>query len=520
MRPDMWRPPVELTAEERAVVGLMKQKSRLFVFLRQWRHELLDEGFQAELAAVYEGRGKPPIPPAQLALATILQAYTGLSDEDVVEEVTTDRRWQLVLDCLGSTGAPFGKGTLWRFRQLLIRADLDRRLVERTVAVAQQRGGFGSRALRAALDASPLWGAGRVEDTYNLLGHALRSAVSVLARQQGRGLADVAATAGVPELSRSSLKAALDVDWDDATARTAALTRVLEMVTAVATYVAGQEDVPSGCRAAVAIADQIQAQDVVRAVDGTPALGHGVARDRRISVTDGEMRHGRKSRTERVDGFKRHILRDLDSGLVHAVALTAANVPESAATTALHDDLAHQGCSIAELHVDRGYLASSLVRDRPPHRRIIAKPWPIRNGDRFPKTDFPLDWTSRTLRCPAGQVRPVTPGTIVRFPAETCTACALRTQCTTSAHGRSVAIHSDERLLAELRTLQHSPDGRARLRERVAVEHGLAHIGHWQGRRARYRGQRKNLFDLRRAAVVHNLFVIARRWPTPATRAA
>jgi hypothetical protein len=31
------------------------------------------------------------------------------------------------------------------------------------------------------------------------------------------------------------------------------------------------------------------------------------------------------------------------------------------------------------------------------------------------------------------------------------------------------------------------------------------------GRRARYRGIRKNLFDLRRVAVVHNLHIIARQ---------
>lgn len=516
MRPEMWRPPVELTADERAVVGLMKQESRLFLFLRRWRHELLDEGFQAELAALYDGRGKPPAPPAQLALATILQAYTGLSDEDVVEEAAANRRWQLVLDCLGTGGAPFGKGTLWRFRQLLMGADLDRRLVERTVAVAQQRGGFGSRALRAALDASPLWGAGRVEDTYNLLGHALRSAVSVLARQQGRGLADVASSVGVPELSRSSLKAALDVDWDDPAARTAALTRVLEMVTAVATYVAADAGVPAGAHAAVAVAGQIRSQDVARAPDGTPVLGQGVARDRRISVEDGEMRHGRKSRTERVDGYKRHILRDLDSGLIRAVAVTAANAPESAATPALEADLDRQGCAIAELHIDRGYLASPLVRDRPPERRIVGKPWPVHNGGRFTKLAFAVDWDARTLTCPAGAVQPASPGTTVRFPAATCAACGLRAQCTTSAHGRSVAIHRDEQLLTELRGLQRTPDGRARLRERVAVEHGLAHVGRWQGRRARYRGVRKNLFDLRRAAVVHNLFVIARRYPASA----
>jgi hypothetical protein len=73
-----------------------------------------------------------------------------------------------------------------------------------------------------------------------------------------------------------------------------------------------------------------------------------------------------------------------------------------------------------------------------------------------------------------------------------------------------VHIHPDEPLLAELRARQQTPLGRAKLRERVGVEHTLAHVGHWQSRRARYRGLRKNLFDLRRCAVVHNLHVMAR----------
>ena len=74
-----------------------------------------------------------------------------------------------------------------------------------------------------------------------------------------------------------------------------------------------------------------------------------------------------------------------------------------------------------------------------------------------------------------------------------------------------MSIHPDEGLLAGLRARQATSDGRAKLRERVAVEHALAHVGHWQGRRARYLGTRKNLFDLRRIAVVHNLHVIARQ---------
>ena len=107
------------------------------------------------------------------------------------------------------------------------------------------------------------------------------------------------------------------------------------------------------------------------------------------------------------------------------------------------------------------------------------------------------------------QEMPFVPGGVVQFPAEICQACPLRERCTTSRNGRSVSIHPDEALLCELRERQLTEVGRTKLRERVAVEHALAHIGHWQGRRARYRGLRKNLFDLRRCAVVHNLYHFA-----------
>jgi Transposase domain (DUF772) len=189
MRPVAWRPP----AAEQAVIKAVRP-AKLFVFLRLHRDELFHEEFQAELAGAYADRrkGQPPVPPAQLALATILQAYTGVSDDEVIEAMVMDRRWQLVLDCLDADQPPFSKGTLVSFRRRLIEQNLDRRLVERTVALAGRTGGFGARALRAALDSSPLWGAARVEDTINLMGHALRKALGVIAAVQGRGQAALA----------------------------------------------------------------------------------------------------------------------------------------------------------------------------------------------------------------------------------------------------------------------------------------------------------------------------------------
>jgi Transposase DDE domain/Transposase domain (DUF772) len=515
MRPVVWHPPVEPSPAEQAVIKAVR-RAKLFVFLRQHRHELFGEEFQAELAEAYvdSPKGQPPVPPAQLALATLLQAYTGVSDDEVIEATVMDRRWQLVLDCMDADAPPFAKGTLVGFRKRLIEKNLDRRLVERSVQLAAATGGFGARALRAALDSSPLWGAGRVEDTINLMGHALRKALGVIAVLQGRGQAEgiavLAGQAGAPQLAASSLKAALDLDWDDQAARDRALAEVLGLLDTVQAFAAGQLG-DEAAQVAVATACQVRSQDVDLS-GPAPVLRRGVAKDRRISVEDPGMRHGRKSRSVRFDGYKRHVLRDLDSGLIPAVGITAANLPEATVTDDIAADLAAANLHLAELHIDRAYLSSAMVRDRGGELAIFCKAWQVRNtGGRFPKNQFTIDFSTGQLSCPAGVAIGFQPGKTVHFPKDTCAACPLRQRCTSSPSGRSVSIHPDEALLAELRERQATHGGRARLRERTKVEHALAHVGHWQGRRARYRGARKNLFDLRRVAVIHNLHVIARQ---------
>jgi len=467
VRPGVWQPPVEPSRLEREVIKRIK-RARLFVWLREHRHELLDADFQAELAQMYADRpvGQPPVAPAQLGLATILQAYTGASDDEVIEACVMDRRWQLVLDCMDHARAPFSKATLGAFRARLIAHQLDRRLVERTVGLyGQLTGRVAGGKLRAALDSSPLWGAGRVEDTINLLGHALRKVVGVLARQQGWGLAEgtrvLAREAGTAELAASSLKAALDLDGDDPAALPHALGVVLGAVGRVEGLACelGSSDDPQVAKG-LAAARQVQGQDTVVGQDGIVGLRQGVAKDRRISIEDAQLRHGRKTKRQRIDGDKRHVLTDLDTELVPAVGVTAANVAEAQVASQITADLAAQQRTLEELDIDRADLSSSLVRDRPDDLQVFCKASPVRNGPRFAKPAFTLDFDQGLLTCPNHVTVAFTPGGKVQFPATTCQACPLRAQCTSSTRGRSVQIHPDERLLAELRARQQTPHGR------------------------------------------------------------
>jgi hypothetical protein len=391
---------------------------------------------------------------------------------------------------------------------------MDRQLIERTIELANSTQEFGSRQLRAALDSSPLWGAGRVEDTFNLIGHALKKALRLVAKQRGEPVADVGQEAGAEIVCGSSLKAVLDRDWDQVGQREEALELVVQVLHTVEAWVRTLEyEERELAQPAVNTAKLVNEQDVQLDENEHARLIKGVAKDRRISIEDAEMRHGRKSRSIRVDGYKRHVLHDLDTGLIRAVGITPANVAEASVTKEIDADLEQQEVCLKELHIDRGYLSSHFVRERSDDLDIYCKAWPVREGKRFSKQAFSLDWDRLIIRCPAGQDLPFVLGGIVHFPEEVCAQCLLRTQCTTSPRGRSVSIHHDEALLIELRARQQTPEGRAKLRERVAVEHTLAHVGRWQGRRARYRGLRKNLFDLRRCAVVHNLHVLARAHP-------
>ncbi len=320
MRPPYWNPPIELSQAEQSIISRIK-KAKLFIFLRHNRYHLFDEEFQAELTIMFKDStvGYCPVPPAQLALALILQAYTGVSDDEVIEALVMDRRWQLVLDCHDCQKPPFSKGTLVNFRQAIIEFGVDQRLIERTVEIAKERGGFGSSNLRAALDSSPLWGAARVEDTYNLLDHALRKAVRLMAQASEQTIAEVAQETQIDNVvTETSLKAALDLNWDDPTERSYALEVVLSALDNIESHVEKKttNQQLSPVLETLQVARQIQSQDVTIDSQGQLILNKSVAKHRRISIEDPNMRHGRKSRSQRFNGYKRHVLRDLDIGVV------------------------------------------------------------------------------------------------------------------------------------------------------------------------------------------------------------
>src|SRR5436189_3852631 len=224
-----WKPPVAPTRQEQFLLKRLDRVRKLLGFLRVHRHELFDDAFQDELASMYRttGAGKDALPPALMAMAMLVQGYLGISYAVFGELTIVDLRVQMVLGCLGAEAPAFSQGALQEFRERLIAADLDRRVLERTVDLAKRTKAFDYRklpkTLRVAIDSSPLEGAGRVEDTFNLLAHAARNVVGCAARLLGWTEERVCTQAGIPLLVEASIKRALDIDWNDAVAKAKAI---------------------------------------------------------------------------------------------------------------------------------------------------------------------------------------------------------------------------------------------------------------------------------------------------------
>jgi hypothetical protein len=238
----------------------------------------------------------------------------------------------------------------------------------------------------------------------------------------------------------------------------------------------------------------------------------GVAPDRITSLSDPDMRHGRKSKSKTFNGYKSHLATELDKGLVLAAAITPANRPEAEGLDLMRSDIVGIAKGkIAELHVDRAYVHAEYAEElRREGVLFFSKARSIRGGGLFDKTAFKIDLRSKTATCPADQVVRFVLGEAAHFDADACNRCPLRKKCTTSARGRTLSIPADEPLQRKLRKLSATRSGRAKQRERVGIEHRLAHHAQKQGRKARFRGLPKNLLDARRHAAIINLEVIHR----------
>lgn len=472
-------------------------KGSFYERLTEHGHEFVrDEDF----ACLYsEGTGRPSIPPSVMIRAMLCATHDKTSDAETSRRTRVDLDWKAAMGVEDDFGGIAAR-TFSLMRARMIAADADNELFKATLATAVRKGIFKG-PLTAIIDSSPVMGAGAVADTYELI----RGFLVKIGRAGGLGkkTADRVGRLG---------EGKADIDWQDPEARKAHLGGLVALAKVVLAEVADVTD--TAVREQADLLGQVIDADVEDDEEGDPQIRQGVARDRIVSHSDPEMRHGRKSASRRFDGHKMDVICDEDSELILGVDMRAGNAGDGEGAAPLLEQVQQNpGVDIDQMLADMAYSDGDVrqaVEDR--GVELVAKVPPVTNGNRYPKTDFYIDLPRGEVTCPAGEVtadaRPIKdhkgrPALLFSFSVESCATCPLRPECTGAA-ARTVSVGMHHARIEAARAAQAKPKNKAFLRRRSKVERKIDHLQDLGMRQARYRGRRKTKLQAFLAATVAN----------------
>jgi transposase len=448
------------------------------------------------------GMGRPSIPPSLLMKTVLLQLREDVSDREAARRAAKDLDWKRALG-LEADEVPFHHTSLSVFRTRLLVNDADEQVLKATLKRAVEAGLFPKKVL-GIVDSTGVMGAAAVADTFTLLRQAIAKVGTVAGDRLTKKLRRT--------INRLCVNKAR-IDWADAAARRGHLGELVELARAVLAAIAGEEELAEARDLLVRIIDQ----DIDEAPEdgGGPAIRHGVTSDRVCSVVDPEMRHGRKTSSQRIDGYKSHVLTDHDTELVLGVAVTPANHPDGPEAAGLVAGATAAGVSVREVLGDTAYGdGDTRVAVEQAGAKITAKTQPPSPTGRFTKNDFVIDPDGPSATCPAKHTATHTTRsrdhkgrqvTVLWFGAGVCGVCPLRQRCTTNPDGRSITLNFHETRLQAARAEQLRPAIRRKLRRRAIIERKLAEGKRHGMGKARYRGARKLLLQQRLIAGMLNL---------------
>jgi transposase len=496
-----------------SVAGHLLPAGSVFAFLAEHRRRLFPDSMFGDL--FQSGRGRPSVPPDVMASVIVLQTLYGLSDRDAADAVTFDLRWKAACG-IAIDAAAFHPSTLTYWRRRLAGSGRPHRIFEVVRELIIETGAVRGRN-RRALDSTVLDDAVARQDTITQLIAAVRRV-----GREVPGAAELIGSVCLFDYARPGKPA---IAWDDPAARDELVSVLVNDALALLAALDVEQITATGGKPAEAIAllALVAGQDVEPAdgsdgTDGRWRIARKVAEDRMISTVDPEARHTRKSRENRQDGFKAHIVVEPDTGLTTTAELTKVNGPvNSDATVGARlldidptlppvaglspdsDTAADRGEDTAEADRvevlgDSAYGSGEMLAAlHDAGRDAVIKPIPLRPAVEggFTLDDFAYDHAAGTLTCPNQITRRLSANRTATF-GRVCAGCPLRHRCTTAATGRSVKLGEHEQLRRAHRERARDPGVQHIYRsKRPLVERSIAWLTRGN-RRVPYRGVIKN----------------------------
>lgn len=314
-----------------------------------------------------------------------------------------------------------------------------------------------------------------------------------------------------------------DIDWHDPAERAAQLA-VLVKDCETALELAAEHSDEDDVRSTGWLLTKILGDDVVQGADGKPQIGEGTAPERIISLTDTEMRHGRKSSAHRFDGHKAIVSMDQASEMILDVGDLAASAGDGKSLMPGIERVEEHAGVTVEHAIGDGAFGSGANRAACAEReQPVDLLSPLRQpvDPEVDKSAFQIDLEAQTATCPQGHTVSVQsirqekdrPVLHFAFPCQTCEACPLFSRCVRSqTNGHSLNTSPFEAYLQAARERQKTAEFKETYRLRSRVEGKQAEMVRHGLRNTRYVGEAKRQFQrlwLGAAVNLKRLFTLA-----------
>lgn len=436
----------------------------------------------------------------KLAMVLLRFRYA-LSERELVERCRRDLGFRYALGLEGAEDPP-SERTYRRFQDRLLEVKGQEYLLALSLRAAIGAGVLDDTALQA-VDSTNTDCRGAIIDTFNLVAAAIRQVLRVTARCLGRRPQELARAWELSHYMARSIKGAADIDWSDERQRNKLLTseiRDADALIARVRKVARQVHLPEEIEQATQLLQTVARQDVEELDDGTFKIAKGTVSGRIISISDPEARHGRKTASKTINGFKTHVVGTIESQFVTGIAITDAATHDSEPTTTLIEQTDAHGVKPRELVGDSAYGSGPNIRRSAElgielHTKVPRPP----TRTAFPKQDFDIDIDTLRVTCPAGVTTdeytmvgnndPAGPVAQFRFLKNDCQACSMRAECcTATANGgrRVIRLNPHEREIQANRAFAQTERGKDVLRSRSSVERLISHLVRMGMRHARF----------------------------------
>lgn len=481
------------------------------------------------------GRGRRAWSPLVLMSLLLLRFFEeGMSRRAAVRRARWDMVWRAAMGLALGVVSP-SETTVRRFETFLTgrdpRTDVPRymQLHEHLVRLCLNDEQLVLESVWST-DSTPMWCYGAVRDTVRLLGEGLVRLVRRYARIKHVQVEQLAMEWDLPILLSKRVKGHYPIDWKDQQQRSEVIEQLAHDVVRVAQLIRAdvqslqskhRKDLLRRCRLLLRVVHQ----DLEADESGRLVVARRVARDRLVSLTDPQARHGRKSESQTFNGYKIHVIGDLISGLIAAIAVTPGNQHDSRVAVRLIRR-ARELCDAIEIvladtayggaefrHLVRGTCDVEVIAPAPPAKEKT-------NG--YSRNDFAVDVARGRAVCPQGRendgLRMAWSSDFdMHYPMftwknRTCADCPSRQACNGKrSGGKALAVHPYEAEVRLARQRWANPDVRQIYRTRSQCERLINQAVRHGGRQARSFGLTLAQLQAHLIAMRCNLAVLAKR---------